>query len=506
MESKLISILIACYNGEKYIDKCLKSCTTQSYKNIEILVINDGSNDKSLNILNKWKKKDNRIRIISQNNKGLGETRNILVSNANGVYFTFVDIDDYIPIEAIELLSNKAFNLDYDIVTGRTILDYQNKKIKIPFIPTWIRHSSFESGHYVKSNICTPWASLIKTEYFKSLKISFLKDRVFEDYGVMPYVFLKTNKFCMIKNIVYYYVKYKPTDEETSLSNFYCDVKIKTSDWYDQANQLFSWFEKEEWFGNKKYRRWINGLIILVLMAIYYLLNHENKTNKYSLEFVKYNFTQLIYSYNMRVKISKTIWKFFSYFFIISNFSKTYKKIISTRKNINKEILDFENDIEFIIRNPNKKIIDTRDNFFINELSNKDLENKNISIILTYDFFNKNQKLIERINPEFLFIDVEGDFNEKKLKNIMSLSYNTALVVNKVNDSIHLDQVFRYFYIVFFDFKNEDDLEKSNIFSKIKVSNRKIMSIGYESAIDINSENREQVDIIVRNKIEKYNE
>jgi hypothetical protein len=125
---------------------------------------------------------------------------------------------------------------------------------------------------------------------------------------------------------------------------------------------------------------------------------------------------------------------------------------------------------------------------------------------LTYDFFNKNQKLIERINPEFLFIDVEGDFNEKKLKNIMSLSYNTALVVNKVNDSIHLDQVFRYFYIVFFDFKNEDDLEKSNIFSKIKVSNRKIMSIGYESAIDINSENREQVDIIVRNKIEKYNE
>jgi glycosyltransferase involved in cell wall biosynthesis len=136
MESKLISILIACYNGEKYIDKCLKSCTTQSYKNIEILVINDGSNDKSLNILNKWKKKDNRIRIISQNNKGLGETRNILVSNANGVYFTFVDIDDYIPIEAIELLSNKAFNLDYDIVTGRTILDYQNKKIKIPFIPT----------------------------------------------------------------------------------------------------------------------------------------------------------------------------------------------------------------------------------------------------------------------------------------------------------------------------------------------------------------------------------
>ncbi len=506
MEKKLISILIACYNGEKYIDKCLKSCTSQSYKNIEILIIDDGSNDKSLTLLNYWKTRNNRIRIISQKNKGLGETRNILIANANGSYFTFVDIDDYIPTKAIELLSTKAFELDSDVVVGRTILHYKNKRIKIPFVPTWMKSRNFGSGHYVKSNMCTPWATLIKTEYFKSLGISFLKDRVFEDFGVMPYVFLKTNNFFMIKNVVYYYVKYKSTDEENSLSNFYKEIKLKTSDWYDQANQLFLWLEKEEWFKNKKHKRWINGLVILLLMAIYYLLKHENKTNKYSLEFVKYNFTKLIYSYNMRIKISKTPWKFFSYLFIISSFNKTYKKIISTRKNTNKEILDLENDIEFVMRNPNKKIIDTRDNFFIYDLLNEDLKNKNISIILTYNFFNKNKETIKNIKPEFLFIDIEGDFSEKILRDIMGLPYNTVLVINNVNDAIKLENVFRYFYIIFFDFKTTEDLEKSNIFSKIKLSNKKIMAIGYESAIDIMSENIEQVDMIIRNKIEEGHE
>ena len=80
----LITVIINVYNGEKYIKKCLDSVIKQTYKNLEILIINDGSTDKTLNILKKYK--DSRIRIINQDNIGLSLSRNVGIDNAKGKY------------------------------------------------------------------------------------------------------------------------------------------------------------------------------------------------------------------------------------------------------------------------------------------------------------------------------------------------------------------------------------------------------------------------------------
>ena len=91
-----ISIIVPIYNKEKTIERCLKSLIEQTYKNIEIICINDGSTDSSLDKLKNIESKNNKIRIYSQENKGVGYTRNKGILLCSGEYFLFVDADDWI--------------------------------------------------------------------------------------------------------------------------------------------------------------------------------------------------------------------------------------------------------------------------------------------------------------------------------------------------------------------------------------------------------------------------
>ena len=116
MEEK-ISIIIPIYNSSKYLSKCLESVINQTYKNIEILLLNDGSKDNSMEICEYYSNKDKRIRIFNNSNKGVSYTRNYGIDQSTGVYITFVDSDDIIIENFIEILykSLKKFNEDCSI-------------------------------------------------------------------------------------------------------------------------------------------------------------------------------------------------------------------------------------------------------------------------------------------------------------------------------------------------------------------------------------------------------
>ena len=118
----LISILIPCYNGSKFLKFCLDSCLSQTYPNIEIIVIDDGSTDESLKILNEYKEKNSsfNIRVFSQKNVGVSETRNRLISYANGVYFLFLDADDVLSKETVSDLYEGSNNGSHNLVVGRS--------------------------------------------------------------------------------------------------------------------------------------------------------------------------------------------------------------------------------------------------------------------------------------------------------------------------------------------------------------------------------------------------
>lgn len=102
MSKPLISIIVPVYNTEQYLSKCLDSLINQTYKNIEIICVNDGSTDNSADILNEYDKKDKRVRMISQKNCGLSATRNTGLKNCCGEYVMFLDSDDWIDFDTCE--------------------------------------------------------------------------------------------------------------------------------------------------------------------------------------------------------------------------------------------------------------------------------------------------------------------------------------------------------------------------------------------------------------------
>lgn len=130
MMESLVSVIIPVYNVEKYVAQALDSVIKQTYKNLEIIVIDDGSTDKSGAICDKFARRDSRIRLIHQENKGLATVRNIGVKEANGDYIAWLDSDDWMELNTIEVMVRIAVEHKADIVEARYSLEYIEKAIQ----------------------------------------------------------------------------------------------------------------------------------------------------------------------------------------------------------------------------------------------------------------------------------------------------------------------------------------------------------------------------------------
>ena len=111
-----LSVIVPVYNTEKYLERCIDSIVNQTFKNVEILLINDGSTDNSIEICRRYEKNDERIKLINKQNSGVSETRNIGIENATGEFITFVDSDDEIALNMYEQMIGAANEKDADIV------------------------------------------------------------------------------------------------------------------------------------------------------------------------------------------------------------------------------------------------------------------------------------------------------------------------------------------------------------------------------------------------------
>ena len=133
MNTKLISIIIPVYNTEQYLDMCLTSVCNQTYTNLEIIVVNDGSSDCSLDIINKYAEQDSRIIVINKKNQGLSSARNSGLERANGEYIIFLDSDDWIENNCCEVAFLEAENSKVDVVFWAYAREYA-KKSKITLL------------------------------------------------------------------------------------------------------------------------------------------------------------------------------------------------------------------------------------------------------------------------------------------------------------------------------------------------------------------------------------
>ena len=128
-DNPLISVIIPVYNVSRYLGQCIDSVIQQTYKNLEIIIIDDGSTDDSGIISDQFAFVDSRIKVFHTENKGLSSARNLGIDNANGLYLSFLDSDDWMGIDAIELLLNAAKETGAEIVASNFCYEYVNKII-----------------------------------------------------------------------------------------------------------------------------------------------------------------------------------------------------------------------------------------------------------------------------------------------------------------------------------------------------------------------------------------
>lgn len=124
INKKTISIIVPIYNAEKHLNKCINSIVNQTYNELEILLIDDGSKDSSLNICEKWSKQDSRIKVIHKENSGVSDTRNLGIEISTGDYIGFVDSDDWIEPDMFESLYNKLTENNADVADCGYVLNY----------------------------------------------------------------------------------------------------------------------------------------------------------------------------------------------------------------------------------------------------------------------------------------------------------------------------------------------------------------------------------------------
>lgn len=238
-----VSVIVPVYNVEEYLPRCLDTLVGSTLKDIEIILINDGSPDNSEKIIKKYQKKfEDKIIYHKKVNEGQAIARNYALDIAKGEYITFVDSDDFIDITMLEKLYNKGKEENADIVysTGHIEINGDariEKKYQFPNDNTFVEYILNNSG---------PWGKIIKKEILVKNNLTFPKLRAYEDISVVPLWALYSKKISRVDESLYYYLiregstmkqityNEKLTHIYPSLENLYKKFVEKSKDKYKE--------------------------------------------------------------------------------------------------------------------------------------------------------------------------------------------------------------------------------------------------------------------------------
>lgn len=216
--SELVSVVVPIYNVEKYLNECLESIVNQTYRNLEIILVDDGSPDNCPKMCDEWAQKDSRIKVVHKENAGLGMARNTGIEKANGDYIFFFDSDDYVDVTIVEKCLKSAVSNNSDVVIfGRynvysngvkepckvdaTVNLYKGDSIKNELLPYLF---TYELGFGVSA-----WGKMYNLNTLKKNNLRFVSEReiVSEDAYFSLELFSKVNTVTIIDDKLYFYRK-----------------------------------------------------------------------------------------------------------------------------------------------------------------------------------------------------------------------------------------------------------------------------------------------------------
>lgn len=243
---ELISVIVPIYNVEKYLSKCIDSILNQTYKNIEVLLVNDGSTDNSEQICLEYAKKDNRIKYLKKKNGGLSDARNYGIEHANGEYLSFVDSDDYLDCTFLEKLYYSIINNNTEVAvcSYELINELDNKVINTINIPS---HTEKTTGIEIMKGVLNfkfrqpfvvVWNKLYKKYIFKNLR--FEVGKLHEDEFMVHKLWYYTKNISLVNEPLYKYLRRENSITQSQMNlcrfnsliesfldriNFYCKKK-----------------------------------------------------------------------------------------------------------------------------------------------------------------------------------------------------------------------------------------------------------------------------------------
>lgn len=232
MADSLVSIVIPAYNVANYIARCVESLEQQTYSNYEVIFVNDGSTDNTQKLLEEIVAKDKRYRLINQKNKGLSGARNTGIDEATGKYIYFLDPDDWIAPELIEVcvgyLEEKQVDMVFfDFYLAQSATEYKKQEWFSDrpdglYTPDEALAALFDCqfGNYA-------WSSLAKLDLFKNNKIYFPEGRTYEDLGTTYRLLGNSQKIGYLdKHLYYYYQNNMNSITKTWKYQDYLDTKL----------------------------------------------------------------------------------------------------------------------------------------------------------------------------------------------------------------------------------------------------------------------------------------
>ena len=226
----LLSIIVPVYNVERYLERCLHSLINQTYTNIEIILVDDGSPDNCPILCEQWALKNDKIKVIHKNNEGLGYARNSGLKVAKGEYIAFVDSDDYVDIHMYEMLIEKAIEAHADIVycgyhnerNGKILSDVIDFEKETIYEANQMLDLSLKYIPQLKEKILimSVWHSIYKREI---IKVDFFSERevVSEDLHFQLTAILNSQKIVYLPYALYYYCQ-----NDSSLSHTFLFEKF----------------------------------------------------------------------------------------------------------------------------------------------------------------------------------------------------------------------------------------------------------------------------------------
>ena len=268
---ELITVIIPVYNKEKYIKKTMDSIMNQTYKNLEIIIINDGSTDNSRNVCEEFARKDKRIILINTENHGAGHARNLGIKRAKGKYISFIDADDYIDKDYYKILYNMIVQNNADMAECRYLRVAENEDKTVAQRSGTCRViSNIEELKILYGKDIEKYtnAVIMCNKLFKSELLDdtyYPENRKIDDEFITYKLIYKSKKIAVTDDILYYYVQ---GNDSVMRNDFKEKRVIDTIDVYDEVYEFVKKNQIEELYD------------LVLIRYIFYCLELIQKTKK----------------------------------------------------------------------------------------------------------------------------------------------------------------------------------------------------------------------------------